>query len=141
MCKLKPLLQRWLQDADASLVPSNGSTGGANSLPITSGASSLGAQVASVTNSQNSNGSSLPGNSTSSAVNAQLTAMMGSSLLSPVESMCKRRKKRTSIETTVRISLEKAFLCNQKPTFEEIAILADKLNMEKEVVRFLKRQK
>ena len=47
----------------------------------------------------------------------------------------RRRKKRTSIETSVRVALEKAFLANPKPTSEEIALLADGLAMEKEVVR------
>ncbi len=83
MCKLKPLLQKWLEDADSTL-----------------------------------NNSSLYCNSLSSA-----------------DSMGRRRKKRTSIETTVRIALERAFNANPKPTSEEIAYVADSLNMEKEVVR------
>jgi class 2 POU domain transcription factor len=33
------------------------------------------------------------------------------------------------------VALEKAFLANPKPTSEEIAMLADGLSMEKEVVR------
>lgn len=49
--------------------------------------------------------------------------------------MGRRRKKRTSIETTVRGSLEKAFIINCKPTSEEINHLANSLCMEKEVVR------
>ncbi|RWS29671.1 POU domain: class 2: transcription factor 1-like isoform X5 [Leptotrombidium deliense] len=83
MCKLKPLLERWLKDADASL--------------------------------------SNPG-----AINNSTTT---------ADSIGRRRKKRTSIETTVRVALEKAFLQNPKPTSEEITILADSLCMEKEVVR------
>eukprot|EP00095_Tigriopus_kingsejongensis_P012537 maker-scaffold262_size232883-snap-gene-0.14 protein:Tk12537 transcript:maker-scaffold262_size232883-snap-gene-0.14-mRNA-1 annotation:"pou class transcription factor 1" len=83
MCKLKPLLQKWLEDADSSL-----------------------------------NTSSLFCNS-----------------LSTADSMGRRRKKRTSIETTVRIALERAFGQNPKPTSEEITYVADSLNMEKEVVR------
>uniref|UniRef100_A0A182SMX8 Homeobox domain-containing protein n=1 Tax=Anopheles maculatus TaxID=74869 RepID=A0A182SMX8_9DIPT len=51
------------------------------------------------------------------------------------ETMGRRRKKRTSIETSVRVALEKAFLVNCKPTSEEISTLADNLCMEKEVVR------
>ncbi|KAM7315209.1 putative pou2 [Ixodes scapularis] len=43
--------------------------------------------------------------------------------------------KRTSIETSVRVALEKAFVQNPKPTSEEIAVLAEGLSMEKEVVR------
>lgn len=83
MCKLKPLLQRWLEDADASL------------------------------------------NNPSALTNAHTTP----------ESIGRRRKKRTSIETSVRVALEKAFCQNPKPTSEEITMLADSLSMEKEVVR------
>ncbi|KAH9640028.1 hypothetical protein HF086_008123 [Spodoptera exigua] len=88
MCKLKPLLQKWLEDADSSLAG-----GGAG-----------------------------PGAGT--ALGAGLAEAVG-----------RRRKKRTSIESGVRVALEKAFLHNPKPTSEEIAALADALCMEKEVVR------
>uniref|UniRef100_A0A3B4GSI8 POU domain protein n=1 Tax=Pundamilia nyererei TaxID=303518 RepID=A0A3B4GSI8_9CICH len=47
----------------------------------------------------------------------------------------RRRKKRTSIETNVRIILERNFSTNQKPTSEEILLMAEQLNMEKEVIR------
>ncbi|XP_077286759.1 uncharacterized protein LOC143911652 isoform X2 [Arctopsyche grandis] len=83
MCKLKPLLQKWLEDADNTL----------------------------------NNPSSL------------------SNPLTTPEAIGRRRKKRTSIETSVRVALEKAFLMNPKPTSEEISSLADSLCMEKEVVR------
>lgn len=58
----------------------------------------------------------------------------GNSLTTP-ETIGRRRKKRTSIETSVRGALEKAFMLNSKPTSEEISQLADRLCMEKEVVR------
>ncbi|KAJ8673289.1 hypothetical protein QAD02_004551 [Eretmocerus hayati] len=83
MCKLKPLLQKWLEDADNSL------------------------------------------NNPNSLSNPMTTP----------EAIGRRRKKRTSIETSVRVALEKAFVQNPKPTSEEITILADSLSMEKEVVR------
>ncbi|KAG1650818.1 POU domain, class 2, transcription factor 2 [Nymphon striatum] len=84
MCKLKPLLQKWLEDADSNM--------------------------------------------------GSPTALQSSHLAA--ESVCgRRRKKRTSIETTIRIALERAFLQNPKPTSEEISMLANSLQMEKEVVR------
>ncbi|MCL4144849.1 UNVERIFIED_CONTAM: hypothetical protein GTU68_036640 [Idotea baltica] len=83
MCKLKPLLQKWLEDADKTL-----------SDPAT----------------------------------------LSNPLTSP-DAIGRRRKKRTSIETSVRVALERAFLTNPKPTSEEISMLADSLSMEKEVVR------
>lgn len=83
MCKLKPLLQKWLEDADSTLA-----NPGALSNPLTT-----------------------------------------------PETIGRRRKKRTSIETSVRVALEKAFMANPKPTSEEITMLADSLCMEKEVVR------
>ena len=45
----------------------------------------------------------------------------------------RRRKKRTSIDTAVRVALEKSFLGNPKPTSEEISLISDTLQMEKEV--------
>ena len=95
MCKLKPLLQRWLEDADASMNNPPG-TLHQSPHPLTSP----------------SNGSSGP------------DSLSG-----------RRRKKRTSIETSTRVALERAFLQNQKPTSEEITTLGNSLCMEKEVVR------
>ncbi|KAM9449250.1 POU domain, class 2, transcription factor 1-like isoform 7-T8 [Salvelinus alpinus] len=117
MCKLKPLLEKWLNDAD------NLSSDQALSSPSALGSPGLG-----------------------------------------MEGLNRRRKKRTSIETNIRLALEKRFLevsdisysrlslrnCpilkgnpwgfalfkqNQKPTSEEITMIADQLNMEKEVIR------
>ena len=86
MCKLKPLLEKWLEDADAQV---NGTT------PVS---------------------------------NFQATQAC-------VDLLGKRRKKRTSIESNVRIALERAFLKNPKLTSEEIKYIGDTLSMEKEVVR------
>ncbi|XP_006887455.1 PREDICTED: POU domain, class 2, transcription factor 1 isoform X3 [Elephantulus edwardii] len=88
MCKLKPLLEKWLNDAE------NLSSDSALSNP----------------SALNSPG---PG----------------------IEGINRRRKKRTSIETNIRVALEKSFLENQKPTSEEITMIADQLSMEKEVIR------
>ncbi|XP_022108357.1 POU domain protein 2-like isoform X12 [Acanthaster planci] len=85
MCKLKPLLQKWLDDADSTI----------------SNPSLLG----------------------------------GGTGMDSQDALGRRRKKRTSIETNIRVSLERAFIHNPKPTSEEIMILADTLGMEKEVVR------
>jgi class 2 POU domain transcription factor len=84
MCKLKPLLEKWLEDADRAV---NGTPATISSTPT-------------------------------------CLDMVG-----------KRRKKRTSIESTVRIALERAFLKNSKPTSEEIKLIGDSLTMDKEVVR------
>ncbi|XP_034522565.1 POU domain, class 2, transcription factor 1 isoform X2 [Ailuropoda melanoleuca] len=88
MCKLKPLLEKWLNDAE--------------------------------------NLSSDSGLSSPSALNSPGLGMEG---------LNRRRKKRTSIETNIRVALEKSFLENQKPTSEEITMIADQLSMEKEVIR------
>ncbi|KAM7053498.1 POU domain, class 2, transcription factor 1 isoform 3-T3 [Molossus nigricans] len=88
MCKLKPLLEKWLNDAE------NLSSDSALSSP--------------------------------SALNSPGQG---------VEGLNRRRKKRTSIETNIRVALEKSFLENQKPTSEEITMIAEQLNMEKEVIR------
>ncbi|XP_064863800.1 POU domain, class 2, transcription factor 2-like isoform X5 [Oncorhynchus nerka] len=89
MCKLKPLLEKWLNDAETM------STDSTMPSPSSMSSSSMGFE-------------GLPG---------------------------RRRKKRTSIETNVRVALERAFITNQKPTSEEILCIADQLSMEKEVIR------
>ncbi|XP_068426108.1 POU domain, class 2, transcription factor 2 isoform X2 [Clinocottus analis] len=89
MCKLKPLLEKWLNDAETM------------SLDCT-----------------------LPSPSSLSSSSMGFDGLPG-----------RRRKKRTSIETNVRVGLERAFMTNQKPTSEEILMIAEQLNMEKEVIR------
>ncbi|XP_013867083.1 POU domain, class 2, transcription factor 1b isoform X2 [Austrofundulus limnaeus] len=91
MCKLKPLLEKWLNDA---VCAENLTSDQALSSPSALGSPSMG-----------------------------------------IEGINRRRKKRTSIETNIRVALEKSFLENQKPTSEEITMIADQLNMEKEVIR------
>nr|XP_046274011.1 POU domain, class 2, transcription factor 2 [Scatophagus argus] len=89
MCKLKPLLEKWLSDAETMAVDSM-----------------------------------LPSPSSLSSPMLGLEGIPG-----------RRRKKRTSIETNVRVVLERNFNTNQKPTSEEILLMAEQLNMEKEVIR------
>ncbi|KAF6105585.1 POU class 2 homeobox 3 [Phyllostomus discolor] len=85
MCKLKPLLEKWLSDAESS--PSDPSVSTPSSYPT-------------------------------------LNEVFG-----------RKRKKRTSIETNIRLTLEKRFQDNPKPSSEEISMIAEQLSMEKEVVR------
>ncbi|TRY95576.1 hypothetical protein DNTS_018364 [Danionella cerebrum] len=89
MCKLKPLLEKWLNDAEIMSMDST-----------------------------------LPSPSALSSPSLGFEGLAG-----------RRRKKRTSIETNVRVALERSFISNQKPTSEEILLIAEKLNMEKEVIR------
>ncbi|XP_077361645.1 POU domain, class 2, transcription factor 3 [Festucalex cinctus] len=84
MCKLKPLLEKWLSDAENS-----------------------------------------PSDCMSSA--ASLPPLM--------EGYGRKRKKRTSIETNIKLTLEKRFLDNPKPNSEEITLISEQLAMEKEVIR------
>ncbi|XP_034539879.1 POU domain, class 2, transcription factor 3 [Notolabrus celidotus] len=84
MCKLKPLLEKWLSDAENS--PSD--------------------------------------------------SMSSSTSLPPlIEGYGRKRKKRTSIETNIKMTLEKRFHDNPKPNSEEITLISEQLSMEKEVVR------
>ena len=48
---------------------------------------------------------------------------------------CRRRKKRTSIDTTIKNQLEVQFKKYQKPSAKDIAHISDELLLEKEVVR------
>uniref|UniRef100_A0A673KZW0 POU domain protein n=1 Tax=Sinocyclocheilus rhinocerous TaxID=307959 RepID=A0A673KZW0_9TELE len=87
MCKLKPLLEKWLNDAE-----------------------------------------NMSADCVVSSPNEMSPGLC--------ESLNRRRKKRTSIETIIRLALEKSFLeQSQKPSSEEITLIADQLNMKKEVVR------
>lgn len=79
MCKLKPLLQKWLEEADSTT-----------------------------------------GSSTS---------------IDKIAAQGRKRKKRTSIEVTVKGALESHFIKCPKPSAAEISQLADQLQLEKEVVR------
>ena len=79
MCKLKPLLQKWLQEADST---------------------------------------------TGTCANIDKIAAQG-----------RKRKKRTSIEVSIKQTLEHHFLKSPKPSAQEITVLAEQLQLEKEVVR------
>nr|CAA75353.1 APH-1 [Artemia franciscana] len=79
MCKLKPLLQKWLEEADST---------------------------------------------TGSPTSIDKIAAQG-----------RKRKKRTSIEVSVKGALEQHFHKQSKPSAQEITALADSLQLEKEVVR------
>ncbi|BES93262.1 unnamed protein product [Nesidiocoris tenuis] len=79
MCKLKPLLQKWLEEADST---------------------------------------------TGSPTSIDKIAAQG-----------RKRKKRTSIEVSVKGALEQHFHKQPKPSAQEITSLADTLQLEKEVVR------
>ena len=79
MCKLKPLLQKWLEEADST---------------------------------------------TGSPTSIDKIAAQG-----------RKRKKRTSIEVTVKGALENHFIKQPKPPAQEIAQIAESLQLEKEVVR------
>ncbi|XP_037531921.1 POU domain, class 3, transcription factor 4-like [Nematolebias whitei] len=79
MCKLKPLLNKWLEEADSS-------TGSSSSID-------------------------------------------------KIAAQGRKRKKRTSIEVSVKGVLETHFLKCPKPSAPEITSLADSLQLEKEVVR------
>ncbi|XP_048837423.1 POU domain, class 2, transcription factor 3-like isoform X2 [Brienomyrus brachyistius] len=84
MCKLKPLLEKWLSEAE---------------------------------------------NSTSDS-------MVSPATVPPlVEGFGRKRKKRTSIEASIKLTLEKRFMDNPKPSSEEILQISEQLAMEKEVVR------
>nr|XP_061801623.1 POU domain, class 2, transcription factor 3L-like [Nerophis lumbriciformis] len=84
MCKLKPLLEKWLSDAENS--PSD--------------------------------------------------CLSSSTSLPPLmEGYGRKRKKRTSIDSNIKLTLEKRFLDNPKPNSEEITMISEQLAMEKEVIR------
>ena len=134
MCKLKPLLERWLIDVDkeSSLLNETSESYGVSS----STTQQNNHQLAQAFGKANLNGNEINSfdcnGNTSTSSNS--TVSTSSSWLIGLENLGKRRKKRTSIETNVRVALEKAFLENPKPSSEDIIALAEQLFMEKEVV-------
>ena len=52
-----------------------------------------------------------------------------------METQGRKRKKRTSIDVTVKSVLEKHFSSNPKPSSQEVEGLAENLGIDKEVVR------
>lgn len=130
MCKLKPLLERWLIDVDKeSNSELNESVSSSTQSPTNQLVQVL--RKGSFNDDINSYESNSSRSSPSAIVSTSSSWLMGLEN----NSLGKRRKKRTSIETNVRVALEKAFLENPKPTSEDIIQLADALFMEKEVVR------
>ena len=134
MCKLKPLLQRWLHDAqeESSLAACKPSQLRLSYLHDGFESAVFLDKPINISNSKN-DFLSLGSNVLAYKGPSSLFGLSGysSSPLFSIDCKSRRRKKRTSIETTVRLALEKAFLSNPKPTSEDIALLADKLYMEK----------
>ena len=108
MCKLKPLLAKWLDDADSTQ----------NVQAALMSQSAAAAAAAAVAAGGGGGGGSA----------AALTA-------AAQEALARRRKKRTSIDNTIRVALERAFNSNPKPNSEEIQYVSEGLCLEKEVVR------
>lgn len=105
MCKLKPILQSWLDEAESKDSPFNSNSARPNALRATS--------VYQVMNGGGDGGG---------------IRRFGNSAVV-------KRRRRTSIETTVKVSLEKAFQANPKPTSEELFLISESLSIEREVVR------
>ena len=129
MCKLKPLLERWLIDVDSESCETSESGYGVSS------STSNGFVHALRKVSANGNETNDVAGFSSSSPSATVSTS-GSWLVGLESSLGKRRKKRTSIEAGVRVALEKAFLENPKPSSDDIATLSGQLLMEKEVVGF-----
>ena len=104
MCKLKPLLHKWLLEADST------ATGGAAAVGGPSGGACGG------------------GGGNSGGCNAGSSFDRGATA-------GRKRKKRTSIDASVKCALETHFVRHTKPTASEITHIADTLGLEKEVVR------
>lgn len=107
MCKLKPMLEKWLQEVDT---------------PDCSSAEASQQQQQQQTAEASEVIVSMPATHVPLASEAAKHAQ-------------RRRKKRTSIENNTKCTLERNFLNNQKPSSEEIALIAENLGMDREVVR------
>lgn len=133
MCKLKPLLERWLIDVDSESCETSESGYGVSSS--TSNCLVQALRKVSANGNETSGYDSSKAGSSSSSPSATVSTS-SSWLISLDNSLGKRRKKRTSIEAGVRLALEKAFQENPKPSSDDIVTLSGQLLMEKEVVGF-----
>lgn len=106
MCKLRPLLQKWLDD------------------------------VSNATGSRSAKAPSAHA-STSSRSEVKVAEDRCESLKLGLlaDSLLRRRKKRTNIDQSIRLSLEKFFARNSKPSVEEVSLIANTLNLDREVVQ------
>ena len=100
MCKLRPLLQNWLMEIDAS---SSSTSGGGTNSPTTT----------------------TTGYGDDAAGGADRSTT----------SQGRKTKKRTSIEVTIKGALESFFVHLPKPCASDVTRLAERLQLEKEVVR------
>jgi hypothetical protein len=143
MCKLKPLLEKWLDDVSNSGT-SNSSVNGAltsshdnstivglhhqeivrtasGTCPVSvSGASVCGIGLGGVATLLGG-GSGMPNHD---------AAMIADTLQA-----ARRRKKRTNIDQTVRQALESFFRCAPKPSADQINEVAERLSMDRDVVQ------
>lgn len=115
MCKLKPLLTRWLEEADSTSSTGAGSAacGDGESPGLLSGAGG----PPGVGLLPNGYGGCSSGGGVGGGINGR------------------KRKKRTSIESTVKSELEAHFGRQSKPSAADIVAIAEGLQLEREVVR------
>ena len=106
MCKLKPLLEKWLSDVDGS--------GAVSTMP-------LGPVVAPA--------AAVGGGGGPATVPAAAATLAFDSVAS------RRRKKRTNIDQLLRQSLETLFTASPKPSADQISDMASRLGMDRDVVQ------
>jgi len=119
MCKLKPLLQKWLDDVTIASLSSNSLEQQTSAGGVANGGGGCSASsIMTFTDGVNRGGGQ---------ANHPIRVL--------AESLARRRKKRTNIDHTVRLALEQYFLQNSKPTPEEVNRVAEGLQMDKEVIQ------
>jgi len=106
MCKLKPLLEKWLGDVDGGESASTAALGAA--AAAASGISGGGDRPATV----------------------RPAATLAFDTVSS-----RRRKKRTNIDQLLRQALETLFVASPKPSAEQISDMANRLGMDRDVVQ------
>ncbi|PAV89342.1 hypothetical protein WR25_05574 isoform B [Diploscapter pachys] len=122
MCKLRPLLKEWLQDAEAALA--NGAS--LNEL-LDRGTS---AQNGGPTSSSALHNSTPSPSATSPDGNLDsLTGRL------PFEPHIKRRRKRTNLDMNQRAALDAFFSVNPRPDHERMTEIANSLELDRDVVR------
>jgi len=110
MCKLKPLLEKWLSDVD-------GGGGPLSTVALDAMAETTGVVTSAVDHPR-------PASARPPAATLAFDAVAS-----------RRRKKRTNIDQLLRQALETLFTASPKPTAEQISDMATSLGMDRDVVQ------
>lgn len=143
MCKLKPLLEKWLDD-----VSNSGTNNSSVNAALTSSRDNppvVGLQHQEIVKSASGTCPVTASGATVSGISlGGVATLLGggsgipnhdAAIIADTLQAARRRKKRTNIDQTVRQALESFFRCAPKPSADQINEVAERLSMDRDVVQ------